>query len=165
LRYLTSEAGANGFREWLISHGYKNVMYPQPISLDNKKFHYLLKTEKETFYCLFKHDFFYTFPMKYSKFFDKYPNLNSAGESINFNKLILASENDYTLIFIYEEGTFYEIKPIEILKVHELAREFYPNGFIRAQDKENNYIQEGSKVCFKERTISFPVKALSRRLN
>ena len=164
-RYLTSEAGAIGFRQFLIRSGFTGVMNPQEVRLNNKHFHYIVKTDTESFYCLFKHDFFYTFPNTYKLFFDKYPNLNSAGESINFDKLIYALNNNLTLIFIYENGYFYEIKPIEILNVHELAKEFYPNGFIREQDKLNSYIDNFAKCEMRERTISFPLKALSRRLN
>lgn len=169
-RYLTSEAGAKGFQLFLREKGYKHVMNPIEVPLNNAKFHYVINCENEDgvklkFYCLFKHDFFYTFPQKYSKFFDKYPNLNSAGESINFDRLIYALNNDCRLIFIYESGFFYEIEPIEILNVHQLAKEFYENGFIREQDKINNYIDNGSRVEFRERTISFPVKALARLMN
>jgi hypothetical protein len=163
-RYLTSEAGANGFRQWLIKHSYTMVMKPLEVRLNNKHFHYIIKTNEETFYCLFKHDFFYTFPDKYKLFFNKYPSLNSAGESINFDKLVYANNNNMTLIFIYENGAFYEIKPQEILNVHLLAKEFYPDGFIREQKKINTYTEEFNKVEFNERTISFPVRALARRL-
>lgn len=164
MRYLTADAGARGFRQWLISHDYKMVMQPQEVKLNNKHFHYIIKTESESFYCLYKHEPFYTFPDKYKLFFDKYPNLNSAGESINFDKLIYAMNNNLTLIFIYENGFFYEIKPQEILNVHLLAKEFYPDGFIREQSKINTYIDEFSKVEFKERTISFPLRSLARKL-
>ena len=164
-RYLTAEAGAICFRHFLIRSGYEDVMNPQEVRLNNKRFHYIVKSKNETFYCLFKHDFFYTFPDKYKEFFVKYPNLNSAGESINVDRLVYALNNNFTLIFIYENGYFYEIKPIEILKVNDLAKEFYPDGFIREQSKINNYIDNFSEVEFKERTISFPVKALARKLN
>jgi hypothetical protein len=163
-RYLTSEAGSIGFRQWLIKHGYTSVMNPQEVRLNNKHFHYIIKTDQESFYCLFKHDFFYTFPDKYKLFFDKYPSLNSAGESINFDKLIFALNNNMTLIFIYENGSFYEIKPQEILNVHVLAKEFYPDGFIREQKKINTYTEQFVDVEFNERTISFPLKSMSRRL-
>ena len=165
IRFVSSEAGAIGFRHWLISHGYISVMYPQPINLDNKKFHYLIKTSTDTFYVVFKHEFFMTFPKLYSKFFDKYPNLASAGESINFDKLMLCLNNNYRLIFVYESGIFYEIDPKIILETHVLAKEFYPNGFIREQDKINTYMENFTKVQFRERTISFPIKSLARCLN
>jgi len=163
-RYLTSEAGAIGFKQYLIKHGYTMVMNPQEVKLNNKHFHYIIKTNEETFYCLFKHDFFYTFPDKFKLFFDKYPNLNSAGESINMDKLIYANNNNMTLIFIYENGSFYEIKPVEILKVHAMAKEFYPDGFIREQKKINIYTEQFVDVEFNERTISFPLRSLGRRL-
>jgi hypothetical protein len=164
-RYLTSEAGAKGFQLWLKEHGYHNVMNPVEVKQKDKVFHYLISTTEETFYCLFKHDFFYTFPDKYKEFFVKYPNLNSAGESINVERLVYCNEHNFTLIFISENGFFYEIKPSEILKVNELAKEFYPNGFVREQDKINRYIDGFAHCETKERTISFPLKALSRFLN
>jgi hypothetical protein len=165
IKYLTAEAGALGFRQWLIKHEYTQVMNPQPINLNNKHFHYLIKTSTDTFYCLFKHEPFYTFPQKYKEFFVKYPNLSSAGESINFDKLIMCMNNNYRLIFIYESGLFYEIDPITILNTHKLAQEFYPSGFIREQDKLNTYIDNNAKIEFRERTISFPLRSLARVLN
>ena len=164
MRYLTSEAGAIGCANWLRTHNYHHVMNPVEVKISNKVFHYTISTEEEKFYVLYKHDFFYTFPDKYKEFFAKYPNLNSAGESINFDRLIWALNNNYTLIFVYESGIFYEIKPQEILNVHLLAKEFYENGFIREQDRVNREIQEGFETHIKERTVSFPVKAMSRRL-
>ena len=178
MRYLTSEAGAIGFQNYLKNNGFNNVMNPVEVKISNKVFHYTIQAKKDdkvfNFYCLFKHDFFYTFPDKFKEFFVKYPNLNSAGESINFDRLIYASNNGMNLIFIYESGFFYEIEPIEILKVHSMAKEFYPKGynlespidegFIREQKIVNKEIHNGFITMVKERTVSFPIKSLGRFL-
>jgi hypothetical protein len=185
-RYLTSEAGANGFRQWLIRHDYTMVMYPQEVMTYNSHFHFIIKTNQETFYCLFKKskehwskdtvmdkpDWFWTFPQKFKEFFVKYPNLNSAGESINTNKFTRCINEHLTIIFIYPNGSFYTVDKDKVLEVHNLAKEFYPEGynpeypddegFIRTQKKVNDYFENLNDVEVQEKTISFPVKLLVR---
>lgn len=165
--FLSADAGVRGFRSWLVSHGFSNISGLEEVYIGNKHYHYKIITDQQKFYCLFKHNFFFTFPEKYKLFFDKYPNLNSAGESINFDRLMFALNNGFTLVFIYESGAFYSIDPKDILNVHVLAKDVYPDGFIREQKKENEYkvaYSNGVVELVNERTISFPIKLL-RRMN
>lgn len=162
VKFLNRDAAFRAFRLWLVESGFVNV---SPIIELNKGRHAIIKTDSESFYCLFKHDPFYTFPKKYELFFDKYPNLNSAGESINVSAFSEAMEHNYTLIFIHHNGAFYKIHPQQILRVHELAKEFYPDGFRRSQDKTNQYkiaYQNGLLEDVNEATLSFPYRLLTR---
>jgi hypothetical protein len=193
MRLLDSIMGVNAFRVWLVEHDYHHVMNPQEVRIIDKVKHYIIQCEKDgeklTFYCLYKHcdehwvedhivlkpQWFWTFPLKFKDFFDAYPNLNSAGESINYSQLILCNNSSYKIIYIYENGSFYSVEPLEILKLHKLAEEFYPlgynpdkpndYGFIREQKVVNETISNGCKLLMQERTVSFPIRNFMNKLN
>jgi len=187
-RYLTSEAGAMGFRQWLIRHDYTWVMNPVEVKMFEKVYHYIIKTEQETFYCLFKEckdawskerdttketpNWFWTFPDKFKLFFEKYPDLNSAGESINLPQFTRCINENFTIIYIYSNGSFYKVDKFDILNKHELAKEFYPEGynkdspndegFKRLQKIQNRYTDNFNPVDVQEVTMSFPIRILKR---
>src|SRR3990167_11157301 len=105
----------NAFRyvmEVLPSLGFRNLQLRNVTNLrDNKSYHCIIRHDKGVFYCLFKRDFFMTYPQKYKLFLDAFPDLNGAGESVNVDVLDGAMENNQLLLFVYPDGKIYIVSP------------------------------------------------------
>lgn len=159
---MNHDAAFRFVRSWLVANSFGNV---SPAIPANKGRHCLLKTDKGTFYCLFKHEFFWKFPEYYKGFLDLFPELNGAGESINVDCLMNAESRGFSLLYVYSNHAIYIVEPSEILKCHDKAKAIYPNGLIRSQDRSNEYkvaYSNGVSENVNEATIVFPVKLLKR---
>ena len=159
----------NAFRyvmEVLPSLGFRNLQLRNVTNLrDNKSYHCIIRHDKGVFYCLFKRDFFMTYPQKYKLFLDAFPDLNGAGESVNVDVLDGAMENNQLLLFVYPDGKIYIVSPSKIFDTHLDAKKYYPDGLYRSQDKSNDYkvaYSNGQIININECTCSFPIKILSR---
>lgn len=162
-KFLHHDAAFRFVRTFFVSQPEYGVV--SPIVPLHKGRHAMVHTDKGGFYLLFKKEFFWKFPEFYEKFFVAYPNLNGAGESINVSCLAYAKSRSLKLLFVYPNGAIYVIDPDEVYRVNELCKSFYPNGFVRSQDRLNEYkvaYSNGLTEDVNEATISFPVKLFAR---
>lgn len=159
--FVNHDAAFRFFRSWLVQR-YSGV---SPLIPMNKGRHCLIKTADVSFYVVFKKEFFLSYSKIFKSFLDRYPNLAGYGESLNVSIVQECFENNYTLVFLYPNGSMYTISPGEIIHAHGKALECMPNGLIRSQDKTNTYkvkYSNGYEEDVNEATYSFPIKMLKR---
>lgn len=173
----THDAAFRYVRQFLMSQG----GFVSPIIPAQHDYHCILNTSTVKYYCLFKKakrstddygnivlrpQWFWKFPEFFKEFLSIVPDLNGAGESLNVDCLERALENNFTLLYVYGDGSIYIIDPKKIWGLHTLALTIYHGrGLIRSQDKLNEYkvaFGNGSRENINEATISFPVKCLLR---
>lgn len=103
------------------------------------------------YYVLFKHDMIHSFNFIAKDLLNKYPDLAGHGESINVEYLVYAKNNNFQLVYIYENEKVYEINPRTVQAVST----------IRDQNRENKYVEDGMNIIKNEREYIFPVKLLA----
>ena len=121
-----------------------------------KDVHYLMHrriiTDKNTYYCVYKTDFFRSFSIKF-------PNERGLGESLNQECMEEAVKKGAILIFIYKFHGVYKILS-KYFKEYSEA-----NNLIREQEKGNmhhwNY-HTGNRVVQHEITCCVPVHLLTK---
>jgi hypothetical protein len=152
---LNCSAGWEVIRKDLLSKGFKFLSVFEL----NKGRHLLIHTDKENFYCLFKHEFFHSFNYIFKDFIGKNPEFKGFGESINVSCLEVATKYEATLLYVYEDESVYSIPSLLVKKFCDLHNLF------RVQDKSNiyklgNFSREETSV--RENEVVFPVKLLNR---
>jgi hypothetical protein len=145
----------------LLRQGYK-VKMVTPL---NKGRHLLIEYQKHGseryyyFYAIFKHTFMHSFNQLFKHFVDSYPEFEGQGESINVEFLEYARRREATLLFIYPDGSIYQIES-------NLVKNFcMKNDLVRTQERRNEYLIEygnGSVEVVNETTYTFPIKLMSR---
>jgi len=147
------------FQKILQAKGY----FIQDTTLLNKSRHMLIRAMKngqlETFYCLFKHEFFHSFNLQFAHYIKLNPERAGQGESINIEYCKKAIEHDAILIYIYPDKRIYKIYP----KFIDLYCK--KNNLIRQQNKSNEYLKKDytkEKEPIQEEEYVFPVSFLMR---
>lgn len=108
-----------------------------------------------TYYCLFKREYFQMFNNYYPEFVIHHPNLRGVAESINEECLDFAIKLDAILLFIHPDGRVYQIYPMTVKKL----------GLVRVQNEPNVYKKDdytGEQEAVNEKTYHVPVKLLKR---
>lgn len=82
----------------------KGKLYTNVTIINRNMFgHALIKTDKGYFYFLFKKDFFHSFNYEFPEYIKQPNTFKGVGESINFEYLKLALNNNAVLLYCYQE--------------------------------------------------------------
>jgi len=173
---LTADAAFNYFITYLEQTLKQKV---KSVVRTNKDRHMLIKCFsgyddiERRFYILYKKECFMTFSDKFNMFVKENKDYEGFGESINKEWLDLAVLNSITgvaeksmlveiemsLIFIYPDGSMFEIHPKAFEKFAE------ENGLVRVQDKFNELSKEdyyGGTSWIQESTYHIPISLLRK---
>jgi hypothetical protein len=121
------------------------------IDLKNRDRHMVLYLKDgRRFYCLFKREFIHSFNDYAKSLLNLYPDLRGHGESINVQWCRWASMNNCILLYVYEDGSIYQINPKIVTNV----------SVIHTQKQDNSYIIQNKREIINEEEYWFPVKLL-----
>ena len=102
------------------------------------------------FYCLFKREPIHSFNNYAVELISKYPDLAGWGESINVQWCRWANINNCILLYVYEDGSVYQISPKTVSSV----------SVIHSQKQDNRYIIDNKVNVINEEEYWFPIKLL-----
>ena len=123
----------SAFRDFHLELRKRNVLQIFPLNSYNHSRHRLFQADKKKYYVIFKREYYNSFEHEFKELFNKYPELQGKGESINQESLNLALNREVeAIVFIHPEGMF-RIYPALIKSFCE------KNNLVRTQDKYNTY--------------------------